>query len=88
MLADIEEIVIKELSGLCGSCIHFEGCMYRKNSEKVVIQCEVFESFHEASGKNSVNNPPLKGLCLNCSKNHFCHLPKEVTGVWHCEEYE
>ena len=87
MQADIEEIVIKELNGLCGSCIHFEDCVYRKNSQKVVIQCEVFESHGGVPGK-TLGDTFVKGLCLNCSKNRYCNLPKEASGVWHCEEYE
>lgn len=85
MLTDIEAVVTKELSGLCGSCVHAEDCVYRKSSTKVVIQCEVFESVGEAG---SVGNTSVKGLCTNCSKTHFCHLPREASGVWHCEEYE
>lgn len=89
MLPDIEEMVINELNGLCVSCVHFNDCVYRKNSNKIVIQCEVFESVQEAIDENSItNNMPLKGLCLNCSKSHYCQLPKEPSGVWHCEEYQ
>ena len=88
MLSDIEAVVIKELSGLCGSCVHARDCVYRKNSQKVVIQCEVFEAIGEAETGQSIGNTSMKGLCLNCNKAHFCHLPKEASGVWHCEEYE
>ena len=87
MLADIEEIVVRELNGLCGSCVHFDSCVYRMNAQKVVIQCEVFESSGGASAKSDEGIAP-KGLCFNCSIRHFCHLPKETSGVWHCEEYE
>ena len=87
MLAEIEEIVYKELNGLCGSCIHFRYCVYRKNSKKVVIQCEVFENCGNEIDESAVVTS-LRGLCLNCNKNHFCRLPKEAAGVWHCEEYE
>jgi hypothetical protein len=51
-----------------------------------VIQCEVFDyAGHSIRGDHSAEP---KGLCLNCSKRHFCQLPKETSGVWHCEEYE
>ena len=86
MLPDIEEIVMKELNGLCGSCIHLGDCVYHRRSDKLVIQCELFESRVESVA--SVEDVPLKGLCLNCSKAPFCHLLKETSGVWHCEEYE
>jgi hypothetical protein len=83
MFADIEELVARELGGLCPSCIHNEGCAFRIRSEKVVIQCGQFES-----ETTTVSSTPEKGLCLNCSKAAYCHLPKEPSGVWHCEEYE
>lgn len=88
MLADIEEMMVKEMNGLCGSCVHFDECVYRKNSTKVIIQCEVFESVRTNGIKTRHEDAPLRGLCLNCSRNQVCHLPKEPTGVWHCEEYE
>jgi hypothetical protein len=87
MLSDIEEIVVKELGGLCTSCVHFDECVYRKTSDKVVIQCEVFEN-SEGSPVERIDRTLVRGLCLNCSKNRFCHLPREASGVWHCEEYE
>ena len=87
MLGGVEELVIKELSGLCKSCVHAEDCVYRKNSLKVVIQCEEFESVGTAANDRN-GNSAVPGLCLNCSKNQFCTLPKEISGVWHCEEYE
>ena len=87
MAPDIEEILVRELSGLCRSCILYDGCVYRVHAKKVVIQCEVFESNGVAT---QINNglARTKGLCLNCSKLHVCNLPKEASGVWHCEEYE
>lgn len=88
MLPDIEEMVVKELSGLCASCAHYEGCVYRKNATRIVIQCEVFESAGVATARDPGAAIGLKGLCLNCSRNSFCHLPKEASGVWQCEEYE
>lgn len=88
MLPDIEDLVSKELIGLCGSCVHFDGCVYRKNSQRIVIQCEVFESVTGATKGIPAKQNPVKGLCVNCSRNHFCHLPREASGVWQCEEYE
>ena len=87
MMPEIEEIVVREMSGLCGSCVHHDGCAYRINAEKVVIQCEVFESIGGTPVKRD-ESALLKGLCVNCNKRHDCHLPKEASGVWHCEEYE
>lgn len=87
MIPDIEDIVVREMSGLCGSCAHHDGCVYRLSTKKVVIQCEVFETTGEIPA-GSYDAIPEKGLCLNCTKSHNCHLPKPASGVWHCEEYE
>ena len=86
-MPDIEEIVVRGMTGLCGSCIHHDGCAYRMNTGKVVIQCEVFDSSGGSAAKRE-QNVLLRGLCLNCNKSHNCHLPREASGVWHCEEYE
>lgn len=90
MLTDVEEVVVKELKGLCGSCMHAFDCVYRKTSDKVVIQCEVFEDGDTGTtvDNRAAGEIVLRGLCLNCNKNRFCHLPKKTSGVWHCEEYE
>jgi hypothetical protein len=48
----------------------------------------VFESGQEEMDENPATNTPLKGLCSNCLKSHYCHLPKKQSGVWHCGEYE
>ncbi len=85
MLPDIEELVTKELGGLCNTCVHRTGCLFRQRSERVVIQCEQFEAWPLDV---AARNLPARGLCLNCAKAAVCHLPKEPSGVWHCEEYE
>ena len=87
MLPEIEDIIIKEINGLCGSCVHFEGCAYRLSTGKMIIQCEVFECGNDQPIKRP-EDASLKGLCVNCSKSPVCHLPKDASGVWHCEEYE
>ena len=87
MLTEIEDIVVREMSGLCGSCVHYEGCVYRLSTRKVIIQCEVFENCGDGETTRE-ETAVLKGLCVNCSKSFVCHLPKEASGVWHCEEYE
>lgn len=81
MLPDIGELVLRELDECCPSCIHQQGCVFRKHSEKVVIQCEQYEAGVSIA-------LPARGLCLNCEKAPHCRLPKETSGVWHCEEYE
>jgi len=85
MIPDIEDIVVREMSGLCGSCLHRDGCVYRMSTTKQVIQCEVYESTGAISADDNI---PKKGLCLNCVKSQNCQLPKPASGVWHCEAYE
>lgn len=85
MLPVTREILVKELSGLCESCVHVEGCTYRRHAARVVMQCALYS---RNTAKNREDAGEAKGLCVNCKKRPHCHLPKEETGVWHCEEYE
>jgi hypothetical protein len=85
ILDPIEVLVLKELQGLCMNCEHFNTCTYRRNSAKLIIQCELYEVGREwqAARPNQ-----LKGLCMNCNNADICRLPQKQHGVWHCEEYE
>lgn len=83
----IETLLAKELQGLCMNCVNFETCAYRKNTMKVIIQCELHEIVSESrteDRKSSIS----KGLCANCCNVDLCRLPDKQFGVWHCEEYE
>ena len=83
--AIMEEIVVSELRGLCSSCIHLATCCYyKKNSHKVVIQCELFEVDDEVGSPQ--NNP--EGLCKNCDLSAACKLPGRRIGTWHCNEFQ
>jgi hypothetical protein len=84
----IEILLSKELQGLCTNCAQFEKCPYRKNTRKIIIQCELYELVDEekASGHQETNR--LKGLCVNCCYANTCCLPEKQFGVWHCEEYK
>jgi hypothetical protein len=80
----IETLLQNELQGLCTNCVNTAHCSYRKATDKIIIQCELFE----------LNNPVvhesvsgLGGLCANCATAVFCQLPGRNVGVWHCEEY-
>ena len=81
--AIIEDIVVRELKGLCSTCFHFDSCAYSKRQpDKAVIQCEMFEIDKE-SGEN-----PTEGLCRNCDLAKHCRLPGRRLGTWHCNEFQ
>ena len=77
----IEEMVSAGMTGLCPTCLHDETCVYRSNSVKDVIQCELFEVDAE------IDSPALRGLCKTCDHASYCTLPGKKSGVWHCNEY-
>jgi hypothetical protein len=83
----IEVLLTKELRGLCLNCANFDNCSYRKNSAKIIIQCNLYELIGEeqASGQQETN--ALKGLCMSCCHADTCNLPDKQSGIWHCEEY-
>ena len=78
----IEDMVEKELKGLCFACTHSDSCPTH-GKRKIVIQCEVVDvvESHEAA-------PTIYGLCKTCDHAHECMLPGRKAGVWHCNEYE
>lgn len=80
----IEVLVLKELQGLCLNCQHFDGCTYRENSTKIIIQCELYKAGQEPQ---NVTAKQLNGLCMNCCIANSCRLPQKEIGVWHCKEY-
>lgn len=80
----IEDIVINEFRSLCSTCLHIDTCTYfKKKSDKVIIQCEMFE----------VDDSPLQlrevdGLCKTCDLADDCKLPGRRIGTWHCNEFK
>lgn len=80
----VEEIVINEFRGLCTSCVHSNTCYFKKNSHKVVIQCELFEVDQEVALPQ--NDP--NGLCKTCDLAEACRLPGRKMGTWHCNEFQ
>jgi hypothetical protein len=93
----------KELKGLCMNCIHAPTCIFLRDADRTILQCEEYEcsqpetrkirkSAHEAEGKSRVamgeNASKYMGLCVNCIHRETCTFPKPDGGVWHCEEYE
>lgn len=88
-------------AGLCLTCNNVDTCVYRKRRGADAISCELFDNYvtrNGGGGKEATlavltpakESEPAsrKGLCLNCSHQKACQLPKPETGVWHCEEYE
>ena len=89
-------------TSLCPSCTHTQDCMYQKESDMSVWQCEEYEVYENPSvgitGKNNPssfqkkaelneNSARYKGLCKTCDYREICTYPKPEGGVWHCEEY-
>ena len=89
-------------TNLCSSCTYTQDCMYQKDSDRPVWQCEEYEGDENPSekirGKNTRSSPPkqadikeysaqYKGLCQTCEYRETCTYPKPEGGVWHCEEY-
>lgn len=82
----IEFLLESELFGLCASCSNADYCVYRKTTEKIIIQCQMYEPRKEVEDRVSVTSEP-RGLCMNCALARLCQLPGRTVGVWHCEEY-
>jgi hypothetical protein len=80
----IEDIITRELRGLCVSCAHADRCIYHKDSLKLVIQCEMFD-LDQASRPTP---QPLQGLCRTCDHAPYCKLPGRKNGVWRCNEFQ
>lgn len=92
---EIANLLNEELTGLCNTCAHKYGCVYRIRSSKLMLQCELFEiekpdntnTNRTDGGYEELKVNSRKGLCSNCLNEPHCQLPKAVGGVWHCEEY-
>jgi hypothetical protein len=80
----IEDIVLKEVKGLCGTCRHAESCVYHQTAVKKVIQCELFE--FDLEQRPTLEAPA--GLCKTCDNSHYCKLPGRKNGVWHCNQFQ
>jgi hypothetical protein len=39
----IEDLVVREVKGLCATCVHTNDCLFHKTATKKIIQCELFE---------------------------------------------
>jgi len=91
----------REYTGLCLTCQNASSCMYPRNSDQPVLQCEEFDCYEvpmerttvdrilavARNGSRSDKTSNLKGLCVNCENRATCTFPKPEAGVWRCEEY-
>lgn len=82
----VELLFQNDLYGLCSNCAKAAHCSYRTATDKIIIQCKLYE-FNEENNVSEVERSQARGLCMNCAKADFCHLPDRIIGVWHCEEY-
>jgi len=78
-----------------------QGCIYQKDSDRPVWQCEEYGGENPSGKITRKNNPSstqkqadlkedsahYKGLCKTCDYRETCTYPKPEGGVWHCEEY-
>ena len=96
-------LVITAASGLCAACKNETCCIYTRDPDKPVLNCEEFEmalrvdpprrddSFLEnllSSPATGEGPAKMMGLCSNCDDRETCIYPKPEGGVWHCEEYK
>lgn len=87
---------------ICSNCRHAQYCIYQKDSDRPVWECEEYERYEKPSvtttGKHNPSSTAkqislnddleqYKGLCVTCAHRKTCTYPKPEGGVWHCEEY-
>jgi len=85
-LALIEHLLQNELKGLCTTCNVASKCFYRKGTNKIIIQCELYQ-LYEAAGVPQETSAQ-RSLCTSCSRGDTCRLPGRRMGIWRCEVYE
>lgn len=81
--SQIEQMVSRELKGICTNCAHTNTCIYYKSATKMIIQCELYEFTGSA-----MNLEPPKGLCCTCDSSPNCKLVGRLFGVWTCNDYK
>jgi hypothetical protein len=79
----IEDLISRELKGLCATCLHANTCVYYATTTKAIIQCEMFQVDHEQQS----DSDSLHGLCRTCDHALYCSLPGRKGGVWRCNEF-
>ena len=81
----VEDMVVREFKDLCSTCFHVDSCAYsKKEPDKLVIQCEMFEVGGEDLSRENIP----EGLCKTCDVATHCRLPGKKLGAWHCNEFQ
>lgn len=82
----IKNVLEGEIIEKCNTCVFYIDCSHRISSDKFILHCQEFQAdYHDDMNTNAES---VRGLCSNCAKAAYCRLPRAVSGVWHCEEYE
>lgn len=80
-----------ELHSLCMTCNHRATCVYRQQSSKVIVQCELFSIpgavAIPAAAQAEVPARKALGLCDTCVHKRTCSYFARNGYVWHCEEF-
>ena len=82
----IEHLLENELKGLCTNCGLASKCFYRKETNKIIIQCELYQLCEAPNVAPEA--PAQRSLCTSCSKANTCRLTGRHMGIWRCEAYE
>lgn len=83
----IKHLIDLELKGLCTNCALSNDCIYRVDTNKVIVQCGLYQLEEEDTNASKLISIK-RGLCMNCVKVDTCQLPGKKEGIWHCEKYE
>ncbi|SMP40580.1 hypothetical protein [Anoxynatronum buryatiense] len=95
MLNAKREVMEKEakvqVTGMCLSCAHQDGCAMTHHGGANLYGCEEFESAAQRSDqvdyREEMKTTPVLGLCATCDSKNQCAHKTAPGGVWHCEEY-
>ncbi len=82
----IKNVLEGEIIEKCNTCVFYIDCSHRISSDKFILHCQDFQEADQ--DKTDLASESVRGLCSNCAKAAYCRLPRAVSGVWHCEEYE
>jgi hypothetical protein len=97
-----EEAAAAEYDGLCATCASAPTCMYAREPERPVLECEEFAGFEVPAIKPASRRMALaaqtepveetdeliaRGLCGNCENRASCTFSRPEGGIWQCEEY-
>lgn len=82
----------KNVTGMCESCTHQEGCAMTHHGGANLYGCEEHESMPVAGVsvdyREEMKVATALGLCATCEHKNQCAHKTTPGGVWHCEEYQ